>query len=350
MTDSVPQNASAESGPIESADKKNAYCGLLQSSMAHQILTLIGFAFICFEVVFIELYFDNFWFGLDLSMLGIPAILAAVAVAQLLLSVAETEYACRLLSFALKGKPLLVYRNWLKLTEQDIVFGSKHIRYEAIDELELSWFGNLIIKSRIVCGADAKSPDILLKFPFAAASFDTQEIFLAAVRSKRPGVKMNKKLETGRNPTMQKGSQATQLMTASLMTLLLLDVGFSSFYFLEMLKNLYLAETDLLHSSLKESEAHFGRAENLRLHPLPISWVTGKFLKDSTVAAGIWEQRSRVLALQGKTDEAIEDSLKAIKEAPKNLRHRLYLSRLFVDSNKIKEANEQLDKIIEDHK
>ncbi len=350
MTDSVPHSASAESNLNESANNQNAFCGLLQTSIAHQILTLIGFAFVCFEVLFIELYFDNFWFGIDLSMLGIPAILAAVGVAQLVLSSAETEIACRSLSFVLKGKPLLVYRKWLLLTEHGIVFGSKHIRYEAIDELELSWFGNLIVKSRIVCGSDAKNPDIVLKFPFAAASFDTQELFLAAVKSKRPTVKLNKKLESGRNPTLQKGSQATQLMTASLMTLLLLDVGFSSFYFLEMLKNLYLAETDLLHSSLKDSNAHFSRAENLRLHPLPISWVTGKFLKDSTVAAGIWEQRSRVLSLQGKPDEAIENSLKAIKEAPKNLRHRLFLTRLYVDNNKVKEANEQLDKIIEDHK
>lgn len=337
----VPENDRAAS--LESSLK-------LSSSTSHQILTLVGFAFLCFEVLFLDLYFDNSWFSVDLSIYGVPVILCAVFAAHFILLFGESQRACRWFSWIHKGRPPVVYRKWVELNPDGIVFGIKHIRYQAIDELELSWFGNLVIKSRLVCGKDALNPDILLKLPFAAASFDTQENLLAAIKQHRPDLVLNKRLSVGRNPALQKGSQITQLATALIMTLLLLDVGFSSFYYLELLKNYYLSEESLLNNAPKEGQTYFDKAEYMRLHPLAFSWVSSKFLKSSTVAAGIWEQRSRVLWLQGKHDQAIADSRKSVEEAPTNLRHRLYLTRLLVEENKRKDAREQLEQIIKDHK
>lgn len=323
---------------------------VLRTSLSHQILTLVGASFLCFEFCFLYLYFDPFWFGVDLSTLGLVAILASLVLAHMILFLLETKFATRWLSFIFKGKPACFYRKWITLEADAFTVGVKRVRFDCIDELELSWFGNLIVKSRTLCGKEAEQPDIVVKFPFAAATFATQEQFLQAAKDHNSELVLNKKLGADRNAVWQKGTQVTQLFTAGLMSLLLLDVGFSSFYFLELLKNYYLSETDLLSGAAQEAEKHFQRAEQLREHPLPISWVSGKFLNNSSVAAGIWEQRARVLWLQGKRQEAIEDSVKAIKEAPTNLRHRLYQTRLLEADDRVGESKEQLEQILKDHK
>jgi len=322
----------------------------LKASLSHLIITLIGSAFLCFEFVFLNFYFDSSWFGIELRTFGVPVILAAVPLAHILLCFGESRLACRWASPLLQGKPPVVYRNWIKLDAEGLAFGYKHVRYEAIDELELTLLGNLVLKSRIVCGSSAPAPDKILKFPFSVADFATQEILLEKLRKQRPTLKMNKRLETGRQAILQKGTQATQLVTAGLMVLLLFDVGFSSFYYLDLLKNYYLAETDLRDHKPDEAAKHFASAENLRLHPLPFSWVSGKFLKSSNVASGIWEQRAQVLWLQGKHAEAIESGKSSVAESPTNLRHRLFQTRMLVDDNKISEAKEQLESILKDHK
>lgn len=320
-----------------------------KASVSHQILTLVGAAFLCFEFIFLYMYFDSFWFRVDLSAYGLITILIAVAIAHVLLMFAESDVFANLMFFLLKGRPAAVYRKWLRLEPEFLVFGVRRVRLDVIDELELSWFGNLIVKSRTICGAGAKQADVLLKLPFAAGSFAAQEELLNRIKSHRPDVVLNKRL-LNRNVTWQQGTQITQLLTAGLMTLLLLDVGFSSFYYLELLKHFYLAETSLLLDKKDESDKHWVQAENLRTHPLPISWVSSKFLKSSTVAAGIWEQRARILWLQGKHEEAIENSKKSVDEAPTNLRHRLYQTRLLETENKVGESGKQLEQILKDHK
>jgi hypothetical protein len=339
----------------------------IKTTRSHQVLALVGVAFLCFEFVFLTLYFDQSWFPLDLRFYGIPAILAAVLSAHFLLLFGETKRACRWFSLIFKGKPVMAYQKWLEMDESGICFGLKHVRFAAIDELELTWLGNLVIKSRLVCGAAAPFPDKVLKVPFAVADLQTQQKLLAAIRHHKPELAVNKRLANVEKPKtddttqnsksglklkaiLQKSPQVTQMATAAIMAALLVDVGFSSFYYLELLKNYYLAETDLLNANPQESSRHFARAEDLRLHPLPFSWVSSKFLKSSSVASGIWEQRSRVLWLAGHHAEAIADGFKAIDEAPMNLRHRLYQTRLLVDENKIGEARQQLQKILEDHK
>ena len=321
----------------------------LRSSLSHQILVLVGSAFLCFEFVFLYLYSDPFWFPLDISTLGLAAILASVAIAHLLLSALETKTAARWLSFAFKGKAPVCYRKWITLEADAFSTGVKRVLFSAVDELELSWFGNLIVKSKAVCG-EVKNPDVVLKFPFAAATYAAQEELLQSLKEKNDGIALNSRLSKNRNATWQKGTQITQLTTAALMSFLLLDVGFSSFYYLELIKNYYLAQTDLLSSDPKAAESHFNRAEQLKNHPLPISWVSQKFLNSSTVSSDIWEQRARVLWLQGKQDEAIQNSLKSISEAPTNLRHRLYQTRLLEAAGKAADSKEQLEQILKDHK
>lgn len=319
-------------------------------SLSHQILTLIGITFLLFEILFLTLYFDKFWFSIDLSMLGIIAILVLCFVAHFLLKFFESNQACDLLSFLFKGKPAIAYRKWIKLADDGFVFGIKHIRWDAVDEMELSWFGNLIVKSRLVCGASQKKPDVLIKIPFGIADNTTQVRFLDAAAAKRPNLLLNSKLKKV-DATLAKGAQMTQIATAAIMSFVLLDVGYASFYYLELLKNLYLAETTLLASNTAPAGLqHYERAENLRTHPLPISWVTSRFLSSSTVAAGLCIQRAKVLWLLGKKEEALQMAEKSFAYSPTSLRHHLYKTRLLVEQGRKEDARAELDKLIEEHK
>ncbi len=343
------KNSSDGAGSSNPIDPGAAQDHFFKASISHQILTLVGAGFLCFEFIFLYMYFDSFWFAVDLSTYGLITILIAVAIAHCLLTFAESDFFANRMFLLLKGRPGAVYRKWIKLEKDFLVFGVRRVNLSTIDELELSWFGNLIVKTRTICGAAAKQPDVVLKIPFAAGSFAAQEELLRRIRAHRPELVVNKKLKE-RNVTWQQGTQITQLVTAGLMTLLLLDVGFSSFYYLELLKHFYLAETALLLNHTDDANAHFLRAEQLRTHPLPVSWVSSKFLKSSTVAAGIWEQRARILWLQGKHEEALDNSKKSVAEAPTNLRHRLYQTRLLEAENKVGDSDEQLEQILKDHK
>lgn len=337
----------------------------LKTSASHRVLALVSAAFLCFEFAFLICYFDRSWFSLDLRPYGLPAVIIAGFVGHLFLNFFESGFACRFFSFIFKGRPPVVYRNWLQLNEEGLVFGRRFLRYEAIDELELSFMGNLVIKSRLVCGKAAPEPDKLLKLPFAVADQNTQLFLLSELRRRRSELILNARLLKIEEPEralpvkigspvlraiLAQGPQLTQMATAAIMALLLLDIGWSSCYYLELLKNYFLAQTDMLDGNPQSSERHFERAEQLRLQPLPISWVSAKFLKSSTVAAGIWEERSRALWLQGKHASAIEDGQKAIDEAPTNLRRRLYQSRLLVAEQRPAAARQQLEKILDDHK
>lgn len=343
--------ASSEISDSKDADNLDLQEPLvLKTSAAHQILTLVGTSFLCFEFIFLCLYFDKSWFAFDFSYLGLAALLLSVFLAHLLLNLFESNLATRLFAFWRKGCPLLCYRKWVSLDKDKLKWGLRQVRYEVVDEMELSWFGNLILRTRHIAGKDAVRADDIIKIQFAAANFAEQEILLTRVREKNPDLLLNKRLSLGRNQTMQKGGQITQLCTAGIMSLLLLDLGYSSFYYLELLKNYYLCQCDLLQNKAADAQKHFLRAEELRLHPLPISWVSGKFLNKSTASAGVWEARARVLVLQGKLNEAIEDSKKAIADAPMSLRHRLYQSRLLVGAGKMPEAKAQLEEILKEHK
>ncbi len=346
------EQTAQQAPPAVAAVSSSSAAQVLQCSLSHQILTLIGITFLFFELVFLTFYFDKFWFSIDLSMLGVIAILILCFVAHFVLKVLESKQACELLSFLLKGKPAIAYRKWIRTSDDGFAFGIKHIRWDAVDEMELSWFGNLIVKSRLVCGPSQKTPDVLIKIPFGIADNAAQVRFLDVARAKRPNLVINDKLKKV-DAVLAKGAHITQIATAAIMSFVLLDVGYASFYYLELLKNLYLAETSLLASETATDAAalqQYERAENLRTHPLPLSWVTGKFLGSSSVAAGLCIQRAKVLWLLGRKEEALQLAEKSFEYSPTSLRHRLYKTRLLAQQGKRDEARTELGKLIEEHK
>lgn len=320
----------------------------LSTSLSHQIFTLLGFSFLCFELLFLFMYFDSFWFSLNLSFTGVLAILIVCLAAHLLLKLLETNLSCKVFAFIFKGKAPVTYQKWIQIENDGFRFGIRHLRWDAISELELSWFGNLIVKSRAICGPLQKDADIVFKLPFSAADIATQQIFLNQIISCKPDLIFNNRLKKSHTAVLARGAQLTQLATAMIMSVILLDVGHGTFYYLELLKNLHLAEVELLEGRIADAQKHYQLAEELRLHPLPISWVSSKFLNSSTVAAGIYMERARILSLMGKKVEALASCDQALTYSPKSLRIRLLRARLLVDAGKQEDSLAELNKLTDE--
>ena len=351
-----------------------------RTSLAHRFFTLAGFAFLLFEFVFLSLYFEHSWFGSDLSLYGIVTVVVLCGLAHVLLMSLETDLVCRVVSLIWRGKPPVCYRKWIAVNESGITYGIKHVRWDVIDELELSWFGNLIIRSRAICGMEEKRPDIVLKVPYGVGDQLHKNELIAMIKQRRPNALINARLQKSISSPIVKGQGMIQLVTSSLMLLVLVDVGFSSFYYLEMLKNYYMAgltgmaareeiykvvvtedgraeENSLAQEVLKNTpetnleaaQKYFERAEFMREHPFPLSWVSSKFLHASNVAAGVRQERSNVLWWLDRRAEAVQEARSALKEQPKNLRMELRLVRLLEESGKHEEAMKELEQTIKDH-
>jgi hypothetical protein len=80
---------------------------LITTQLSHQILILLGTAFVLFEIMFLTCYATDFWFACDLSFLGLPAIIASIVLAHCLLSWLESAAGCRFASAVCNGTSLL---------------------------------------------------------------------------------------------------------------------------------------------------------------------------------------------------------------------------------------------------
>ncbi|MBY0550269.1 MAG: hypothetical protein K2W95_23530 [Candidatus Obscuribacterales bacterium] len=353
------------------------------TSLGHRLFTLVGFTYSLFAFVFFFLYSQTSWFGCDLSALGLPAVLLLVVVAHFIVCFIESDRVCRWLSFIWKGKPVICYRKWLTLNGSGITYGVKHVCWSAIDEIELTWLGNLVLRSRAVCGTAEKRPDIVMKIPYAAGDQVHKNELVKKIREHQGQATLNPRLQKSIDSPVLKGQAMVRLVTSALMFLALMDVGFSLFYYLELLKNYYLAELHatialrefyeveipkddrieggnvnvLAEKAMKLSQeenlrlahANFQRAEQLTDHPFPLSWVSAKLLQSSNVAAGIKLDRSNVLWLLGNREKAISETRLALKQQPGNFNLELRLVRLLEESGQHKEAMEAMKTAIEDH-
>lgn len=133
----------------------------VRTTAMHQGYTLIGFAFLVFEMGFLLLYTNTFWFDVDLIWLGAPAAMLAMVVAHFILLWLEGPGGCRFFAFIFRRKPPLVYRRWMRLNDPEydpgITFGERHLVWQAIDEIELTFWGNLLLSSRSLCGSHLAS-------------------------------------------------------------------------------------------------------------------------------------------------------------------------------------------------
>lgn len=323
---------------------------LLPASKAHQLLALIGTTFIFFEIIFVELYSDNFWFSLDISWIGIPAVLVCAVLAHFFLKFIESDRVCRWLYFLWKGKPVLIYSRWTELDSTGFSYGIRHVQWNAVDELFLTFFGNLEIRSYSLSGDNNGLPDPLFKFPFSAASQEDQLAFLNAAQAGRPGLKFNQRLEKRIHSPLIRGQNAIQLGGAAFMAVILLDVGYSSLVYLDMLKHYHLARTHGIAGDAAAGRTELAKADSIREHPLPISYVTSRFLHVGTSGAGVMQARANALWDMGDPESALKDTDKAIEMSPDNFRIHLLRARILTALHREDDAKAAIETAIDKHK
>ncbi|HEY9732104.1 MAG TPA: tetratricopeptide repeat protein [Drouetiella sp.] len=369
VASSADGSESLEAASLTPTSTYVADCSIkLRTTLGHQGYTLIAIGFIVFELGFLTLYSNDFWFEVNVAWLGVPVALLALCVTHVFLTWVESESGCNFFSPVWKRRPPCVYRQWLRLNDTDLEpglsFGQRHVVWRAIDEVELTFWGNLRILSRALSGApstrEKKSKialfrpvdsEEILKVPFGFASAADQKLLIDAMRCHNPALKLNERLTKRLSQPDVKGTTYVQQIGAVFLFLVLMDVGFSMFSYLEMLKNYYLCEFTAVGDSRIERKLaphFFEQAEEIRGHPLPFSWVSTKILREGKVASGLYQTRAEALWALGKKDEAIESMQKSLKLSP-SFRLNLKLARMMALNGQSKKAEEQLKMAMEEH-
>lgn len=401
---------------------------------AHRGFTLAGTGFVFFEILFLVFYSDRFWFAHNLVGWGVPAALLMTGIAHFFLWAVESPAGCKYFELLWKGSPPMVYWRWITLEEPEeqsqnpqkesdgpeetankndgqsgesptdeltdktssekapeikqvpasppslptpysgepaLIFGNRRVLFSAIDEIALTFWGNLHIKSFNVYGRRERNgkpqpPQLVFKIPFTVVDQPKQKLLVDTIRKYRPDVVMNKRLNKRMENQELAAASSVQLFGAAFLFWVLLDVGHSTFAYLEMLKGYHLAQFIIRNPSeleltgktapldateaAKEAQICFDNAESLRTNPPPWSWVTNTLLSKGSVAAGAQEARSEALWFMGKKDESIKAVEEALKFSPKSFRYNLRLARLFFDLGRLPEARAQIRQAIDNHR
>lgn len=312
------------------------------TTWGHRAFVLVGMGFVVFEIVFLTLYGSDFWFDADVSKLGIPTVMAALLVTHFLLTWMESPSGCRFFAPIWKGRPPVVYIKWISQDEAGITFGVRHVIWQAIDSVAATFWGNAQVRSRAVCGLAALEADLVLKFPLGVASVAAQKAFVDRLARERPSASVNARLHKRVLARDLKGTALVQCLGGAFMFLVLLDVGHSTFTFLQMMKEYYLCQTSARDGDVAAGKEHFATAENILAHPTPFSWVTNKLLKDGVVGAGVQQSRSEALWRLGRRQEALAAARKAVELAPDRFRFNLRLARLAAETGNLGEARRQI--------
>lgn len=307
----------------------------LPASQAHRLLTLIGFSFILFEIIFVILYSDKFWFSLDIRWLGVPAILLIATFAHFILLALQSDRASAMVFPFWKGKPLVAYTRWVAFDRGGFTYGIRHIMWQSVDELFLTLFGNLEVRSNAFSG-------VVFKIPFGVGSQEDQRAFLECAKASNPNLVVNKRLEERINSQIVKGQNVIQLLGAAFMALVLVDVSYSLFAWLETLKHYYLAQD-------AHSKEELAQGDWMWHHPLPISLVTNKYLRSKSTAADLHQLRANANIALNDLPSAEADADAAIGLAPDKFRFYLLKARILSMRGKPAEADAAIKEAISHH-
>lgn len=346
----------------------------LGTSFGHRGFTLISTAFLIFTMFFLFFFSSELALTINLTFLGIPLVLVSLLTAHLLLKFQESFWGCKLFSPILKGVPPLAYQKWLVLNprerEPGITFGTRHLLFEVIDKLDLTIWGNVLVRTNRLCGPrkdisiSAKQNrkihflnifDTVLRIPFALTTPPNQKLFLRVAQEYGPQIVLNNRLEKVMKTREPKGTRWISGLGVIFLFLVLIDNGYSDFRYLEILKQYYLAqlearEADTKPESLKNAEARLIQGNQLNDKPLPFSWISSQFLSKGSAAQSIYQAKSDALWELGHKQEAIDSAKKALTFSPTNYRINLKLARMLESVGQNKEAKNQIAKAIENRR
>lgn len=314
----------------------------LPTSLSHRLYTLLGATFVVFEGVFLILWANDFWFRINLVLLALPVLLVACAVAHLFLCWQESPRGIAFFAWLFKGQAPITYRRWLSLDDSGIVVGSRRVIWEAIDGLTVTFLGNLQIRSFALSGTLVKVPEAILKFPFGAANVSEQIALVTAVKEHKPNLITNKKIDKAFNAKPLKGEVILRYLYAGFIVLLLCDISFSTFSYLEMMKQYHQAQTSAKNQQMEKAKEYLAAAEKIQDNLPAFSYTTPKLLKDGSVAAGALRARAETLWALGDKQGATDAAYRAQKAQPASYKTNLLLARLLVEDGKLAEARAQV--------
>jgi tetratricopeptide (TPR) repeat protein len=327
----------------------------IPTSLIHRGFTLIGASFLTFEIGFLILYADKFWFAWDLSPWGLACMLLAIGLSHFGLLGLQTKSAANLLRFLTKGQAPVVYTTWLWLgdetqpSEAYLRSGARYVLIQAIDRLEQTFFGNLIVGSRAICGTHQTNRDTLLKLPSGAISAKERLAVIDRLQVVNPQILINLRLWKSIEVKEPKNAIAVQFLGLAFMACLLLDLGQASFNLLEVLKNYHLCLAQAQVGNLSQAQIKLERADTLMAKRLPFSLVNSKLFDQGTVAANLHGARAEAFFGLGKKKEAIWEANKALELKPDSFRANLRLARFYTANGEPNLAKEQILKAIENH-
>jgi len=333
---------------------------MIGTSISHRAYALVRTAYALFAVVFIYFFVDSSWFSLNLSWFGLPIILLILGIAHLLLLALESDMATGLCQWLKGGTPAICYRTWLNL-EQDLTqdqevtadsalwLGRRQIRLDAIESLELTLWGNLMVRTDAASGPASQhkrvSP-ILARLPVGAVGLVRLKEFVEKVRAARPDVAINKRLEKRLASKIVRGEEMVKLLGAVFLSYVLLDLGFSTGFYLEMLKDYHLARKT---ETISDARNSFAIAERLRLTPMSLSLVHRALFERGSAASGVWQARAEALWDVGDREGALESIARAQEYYPQSLRLAMERARWLALSGHRRECRVILEEAIEKH-
>lgn len=322
---------------------------------------LSGATFLLFELLFLVLYSNTDWFSIDITYLGIPAILLVLPIAHQLLRSLESPILIQLAMPLKNGLPFAIYWNWLTLHENNLTFGARKVAYSVIDELRLTVWGNIHIRTRALRlgpqsefseehGKKVEPTELIFRVPLGVVAPKDQKRFVETIKKANPNVLINKRLQKRLSANDLSSSQMVSLLGSVFMLFVLLDVGQSTFTYLEILKAYYGATVDARAQKFESANALLARGDKLVQESPPVSWIKYKVFKDGNAAIGLMSARSEILFQLKRVDEAIEECKKALKINPKAFRINFQIARMLTSQNKYDEANKQVQEAIDTKK
>lgn len=365
----------------------------IRTSLSHRGYSLVKVSYMLFAVFFIYCFSTADWFSIDLSLFGFPIIILIIGISHFILLAFETNPATKFFKFLFKGRPVGFYRTWVKLhgvacnesenieteTGDDSAttnggtyriqsenaafsYGLKKIRLSVVSELELSIWGNLIIKSNYAQGKADHSfePDVVAKLPLGAVNQADQSQFINVIKEASPAVHLNKRLEKRLDSKIVKGEELVKSLGALFLSFVLLDLGYATGYFLEIEKHYYLSQAIVRRSDFKkdvtdESErlklakSELDKADKMMDNRLGISIVQRALFDHGSAVGGIMQARAEALWSLGKPKEAIESLEKAHQLYPKSLKLMIELARWKYIQGDLEGCKAILEKAIKEH-
>ncbi len=351
-TKDVSSGSKSNSGDLK-ADRP------IPTNWGYRGFVLVSCAFVIFELIFVCLYSSTSWFGTDIRYLGILVVFLLLPVAHQILLSFERKILLQIASPVRNGLPLVLYWHWFKLGDTALSIGLRKVAYTAIDELKLTIWGNMHIRTRTLRLGAADSgqatagepTDLIFKLPLGVVSPQFQKMFLETVEKANPNVLVNQRLRKKVAQQEVSASQMIGVMGAAIMLMVLVDLGQASYTYLDVLKNYYHADLSARKHEKADSERYFEQGEKLLRESLPMSWIKTKFFDEGNGAAGVRIARAEALWHMGRQQEAVEECRNALKLSPKAFRINLRLARMLNAMNSPAEAKveiEQAMKVKED--